>query len=121
MFALSTLVALATLGFAPPLTADVAATGSSETQPSATTPTKSVAQQTGAKIRPDYIPVIYANCDFSTVPPIVNVNDILCFFNKFAAGDPYANCDGSTAAPVLNVLDIQCFLNSYAAATSVKG
>nr|HET9185987.1 hypothetical protein [Solirubrobacterales bacterium] len=27
----------------------------------------------------------------------------------------YANCDGSTIAPVLNVLDFNCFLNRFAA------
>jgi hypothetical protein len=26
----------------------------------------------------------------------------------------YANCDGSTVAPVLNVDDFTCFINSYA-------
>ena len=57
----------------------------------------------------------YANCDGSTIAPILNVNDFTCFLNKYAAGDPYANCDGSTAAPILNVNDFTCFLNSYAA------
>jgi hypothetical protein len=28
----------------------------------------------------------YANCDNSTVPPILNVNDFQCFLNKFAVG-----------------------------------
>ena len=28
----------------------------------------------------------YANCDLSTVAPILNVNDFICFLNKFAAG-----------------------------------
>lgn len=57
----------------------------------------------------------YANCDASTTPPALNVNDFACFLNKFAAGDPYANCDGSTTAPALNVLDFACFLNRFAA------
>jgi hypothetical protein len=57
----------------------------------------------------------YANCDNSTVAPVLNVLDFSCFLNKFAAGDPYANCDGSTTAPVLNVLDFACFLNKFAA------
>ncbi len=56
----------------------------------------------------------YPNCDGSTSPPILNVNDFACFLNLFAAGDPYANCDGSTADPVLNVLDFACFLNAFA-------
>jgi hypothetical protein len=30
----------------------------------------------------------YANCDGSTSPPILNVNDFLCFQSKFAAGCP---------------------------------
>ncbi len=57
----------------------------------------------------------YANCDGSTLAPILNVLDFSCFLNKFAAGDPYANCDGSTTPPVLNVLDFGCFLNKFAA------
>jgi hypothetical protein len=46
--------------------------------------------------------------------PILNVNDFVCFSNKFAAGDPTANCDGSTVAPVLNVNDFVCFSNKFA-------
>ena len=57
----------------------------------------------------------YANCDQSTIPPVLNVNDFSCFLNRYAAGDSYANCDQSTIAPVLNVNDFSCFLNRYAA------
>src|ERR1051326_1532057 len=57
----------------------------------------------------------YANCDNSTVQPILNVLDFTCFLNRFAARDSYANCDGSTTQPVLNVLDFTCFLNQFAA------
>ncbi|MFN0133934.1 MAG: GC-type dockerin domain-anchored protein [Phycisphaerales bacterium] len=57
----------------------------------------------------------YANCDNSTVAPILNVNDFICFQNAFAAGDPSANCDGSTTPPVLNVNDFICFQNAFAA------
>lgn len=57
----------------------------------------------------------YPNCDESTSPPVLNVNDFLCFVNRYAAGDPYANCDDSTAAPVLNVNDFLCFTNRFAA------
>jgi len=57
----------------------------------------------------------YANCDGSTIPPILNVSDFTCFLNKYSAGDPYANCDGSTVPPILNVNDFTCFLNSYSA------
>jgi hypothetical protein len=60
----------------------------------------------------------YANCDASTVTPILNVNDFQCFLNRFAAADPYANCDGSTIPPTLNVNDFQCFLNKFAAGCS---
>jgi hypothetical protein len=56
----------------------------------------------------------YANCDASTIAPILNVNDFSCFLNKYAAGDLSANCDGSTIAPILNVNDFSCFLNRYA-------
>jgi hypothetical protein len=56
----------------------------------------------------------YANCDGSTVPPILNVNDFVCFQTAFAAGDPYANCDHSTIPPVLNVADFVCFQTKFA-------
>ena len=60
-------------------------------------------------------PACYANCDGSTLAPILNVNDFLCFNNRFQSGDTYANCDGSTLPPVLNVNDFLCFNNSFAA------
>jgi hypothetical protein len=56
-----------------------------------------------------------ANCDCSTTPPVLNVNDFTCFLNRFAAGSTFANCDGSTTPPILNVLDFTCFLNTFAA------
>jgi hypothetical protein len=56
----------------------------------------------------------YANCDASTVDPVLNVLDFNCFLNRFAAGESYANCDGSTVPPALNVLDFNCFLNRFA-------
>jgi hypothetical protein len=66
----------------------------------------------------------YANCDGSTIVPVLNVEDFACFISEFAmaSGLPhqqqlmhYANCDGSTLAPVLNVEDFTCFLNAFAA------
>ena len=60
----------------------------------------------------------YANCDGSTIAPILNANDFQCFLNAFAASQSYANCDGSTIAPVLNANDFQCFLNQFAAGCS---
>jgi hypothetical protein len=60
------------------------------------------------------VPVCYANCDQSTIPPVLNVLDFNCFLNAFAGGSAYANCDQSTIAPVLNVLDFNCFLNRFA-------
>ena len=56
----------------------------------------------------------YANCDGSTVAPNLNVNDFLCFQNRFAAGDPFANCDASTTPPILNINDFLCFSNRFA-------
>jgi hypothetical protein len=65
----------------------------------------------------------YANCDQSTTPPILNVEDFACFLNAFAQAaflphaqqvEHYANCDGSTAAPVLTVEDFACFMNRFA-------
>jgi len=57
----------------------------------------------------------YPNCDNSTQPPVLNVQDFSCFLQKYAAGDSYANCDGRTQPPVLNVQDFSCFLQKYAA------
>jgi hypothetical protein len=62
-----------------------------------------------------FIPPCYANCDASTIAPVLNVLDFNCFLGRFAAGHPYANCDDSTTAPVLNVLDFNCFLGRFAA------
>ncbi|MBL9032352.1 MAG: hypothetical protein JNM80_11695 [Phycisphaerae bacterium] len=64
------------------------------------------------------------NCDNSTNAPILNVNDFVCFNNRFAAAQAlplaaqiasYANCDNSTVVPVLNVNDFVCFNNKFAA------
>jgi probable HAF family extracellular repeat protein len=57
----------------------------------------------------------YANCDQSTVPPILNVGDFVCFLGEFAAASPTANCDGSTTPPTLNVADFICFQQAFAA------
>ncbi len=56
----------------------------------------------------------YANCDGSSLNPVLTANDFQCFLNKFAASDPYANCDGSSLNPVLTANDFQCFLNKFA-------
>jgi 6-phosphogluconolactonase (cycloisomerase 2 family) len=66
----------------------------------------------------------YANCDGSTVEPILNVDDFTCFITEFSAAQvlpheqqitAYANCDGSTSAPVLNVDDFTCFIVRFSA------
>jgi len=62
--------------------------------------------------------VCYPNCDGSSVPPVLNVSDFICFQTRFAAGDSYANCDGSTTPPVLNVSDFICFQTRFAAGCS---
>jgi hypothetical protein len=67
----------------------------------------------GAAVR-----LCYANCDDSTVAPMLTANDFQCFLNRFAAQDPKANCDGSTGAPQLTANDFQCFLNKYATGCS---
>jgi hypothetical protein len=67
--------------------------------------------------------VCYANCDGSTVEPVLNVDDFTCFINEFASAQTlpheqqvtaYATCDGSTIAPALNVDDFTCFINRFA-------
>jgi trimeric autotransporter adhesin len=69
-------------------------------------------------------PTCYANCDNSTIPPILNVEDFSCFISEFAAAQNlppqqqlthYANCDQSNTPPVLNVEDFTCFINRFAA------
>jgi hypothetical protein len=60
----------------------------------------------------------YPNCDNSTTPPVLNVNDFICFQSAFAAGNTYANCDHSTTPPVLNVNDFICFQSAFAAGCS---
>jgi agmatine/peptidylarginine deiminase len=69
----------------------------------------------------------WANCDESTVAPVLNVDDFICFVNEFAAASAlaheeqvghYANCDGSTVAPVLNVDDFICFISAFSAGCS---
>jgi predicted outer membrane repeat protein len=57
----------------------------------------------------------YANCDRSTIGPVLNILDFNCFLNRFAGGEAYANCDQSTVSPILNILDFNCFLNKFAA------
>jgi hypothetical protein len=65
----------------------------------------------------------YANCDGSTIAPILNVDDFTCFINEFALAsslpvaqqiEHYANCDGSQVEPVLNVDDFTCYINQFA-------
>lgn len=60
----------------------------------------------------------YPNCDASTTPPVLNINDFVCFLDAFVAGSPYANCDQSTRPPTLNILDFVCFLNRFATGCS---
>jgi hypothetical protein len=60
-------------------------------------------------------PACYANCDGSTTPPALNINDFVCFQSLFAAGDSVANCDGSTTPPTLNINDFVCFQSAFAA------
>ena len=55
-------------------------------------------------------PDCYTNCDVSTTPPLLNVNDFICFQARFAAGDPYCDCDQNSA---LNVNDFVCFLHYF--------
>ncbi len=53
----------------------------------------------------------YFDCDGSG---FLNINDFMCFLNHYAAGDACANCDGSTIPPVLNINDFICFQNGFA-------
>jgi hypothetical protein len=55
----------------------------------------------------------YANCDSSSLQPLLTANDFQCFLSQYAQGLPYANCDNSTEPPVLNANDFLCFLNAF--------
>ncbi|MFN0132877.1 MAG: GC-type dockerin domain-anchored protein [Phycisphaerales bacterium] len=57
----------------------------------------------------------YADCTNSTWPPLLAIDDFICFLNKYAAGDTYANCDASTTPPVINAADFMCFQTAFAA------
>jgi trimeric autotransporter adhesin len=60
-------------------------------------------------------PSCYANCDASSIAPVLTANDFTCFLNRYIDGESYANCDGSSVAPVLTANDFACFLNAYVA------
>jgi hypothetical protein len=57
-------------------------------------------------------PSCYANCDTSTRAPSLNVNDFICYLQRFAALDPYANCNNDAT---LDVSDFMCFRSRFAA------
>jgi hypothetical protein len=54
----------------------------------------------------------YPNCNGSTQPPVLNVDDFVCFSQRFAGADPYADCNHDNA---LNVEDFVCFQAAFAA------
>jgi uncharacterized membrane protein len=66
----------------------------------------------------------YGNCDGSTVQPILNIDDFVCFINEFAMAmqlphaqqvTHYANCDRQVGVqPILNIDDFTCFMMHYA-------
>jgi hypothetical protein len=56
-------------------------------------------------------PNCYSNCDLSQGPKRLNVNDFVCFINKYAALDPYANC---TLDAVIDIADFSCFMTKFA-------
>jgi len=60
-------------------------------------------------------PACYANCDGSSMTPVLSAADYICFLNRFRAGDAYANCDGSTISPVLTAGDFTCFQKKFTA------
>jgi hypothetical protein len=63
-----------------------------------------------ARVFPEFL--CYGNCDASTVTPVLNVDDFVCFLSRFAAADPWADCTHDQA---LNVDDLVCFQSSFAA------
>lgn len=61
-------------------------------------------------------PLVQCYADFDD-DSLVTVNDFIAFINAFAAGSPRANCDQSTEPPTLNVNDFICFSVQAAGAT----
>jgi hypothetical protein len=58
----------------------------------------------------------FANCDGSSVPPILNVNDFMCYINRWATNDPAANCNESWIPPTYRLPDdFGCFMDMFAA------
>ncbi len=60
----------------------------------------------------------YANCDGSTLSPVLSASDFVCFLNFFRQGFSsvvldYANCDQSVEPPTLTASDFICFLNKF--------
>lgn len=68
----------------------------------------------GNRIIISFTPPCEANCDGSSGAPLLTIADIVCFMQRFAAGDEAANCDGSTTAPTLTAADVTCFLQRFA-------
>jgi hypothetical protein len=52
----------------------------------------------------------YANCDQSTMVPLLTANDFMCYLRAYVSGSSYANCDGVGG---LTAGDFICFLSSY--------
>jgi len=68
------------------------------------------------------VPRCAVNCDGSTIPPTLNLEDFRCFLKEFRslAGQPasaqvgsIANCDGNTSAPTLTAADFTCFITKF--------
>ena len=57
------------------------------------------------------LPTCQPNCDLSEGPTRLNVNDFVCFINKYAALDPYANCNVDS---VIDINDFACFMGKFA-------
>jgi hypothetical protein len=70
------------------------------------------------------VPECYANCNGSTLAPVLNVDDFSCFISEYSAAmqlpvslriSHYANCNRSTKPPVLTVDDFVCFMTTFVA------
>jgi hypothetical protein len=57
----------------------------------------------------------YPNCDRSTIPRSSTSTTSPASSTNMPRLIPYANCDDSTISPILNVNDFSCFINKYAA------
>ena len=64
--------------------------------------------------RPSVVPRVFGVGRATTLACLIGLA-LMSPDASFAAADTYANCDASTVIPILTANDFQCFLNAFAA------